>query len=158
MPAHPPVVHPEPVGVRQRGRGVRPVRDAVLLDLEDVGEVRVHEQRHRAGDGLAAQVVQLEHLAQAVSHGPPSQHEQGAVRLPLRRRAPADERRGERLWPGDGESLDGVAVDAQLPPGQEPGVADEQAFGRAGVQVPVRLADGERRALQDGRDAALVQG
>ena len=138
----------------EAGRDV--VLDAPFFYMEQVGEVGVEEQLQRAVGGLVAVVADDDVL----THPPPdvAMAEDQERTIGAARAGPSTQGKGRREGiEGLGlESLGRLAVDPQLEPRQEPGVAEEEAVGQVRGHVPGPAGDGERRALHqgDGADGA----
>ncbi len=121
-----------------------------LLDLEQVGEVGVVGQLDGAVRRLVAEVAD----DQVLAHAPPdvavADDHQGRVGPARTGPDPAHEGGRERLGRAPWPALRGLAVDPELEPGKEPGVAEEEALGRPGRHVAVGRGDGEGRPLDQG--------
>ena len=121
-----------------------------VLHLEQVGEVGASGQRHRAAHLGVAEVADGEVFTHPVADVAVANHQQGAVGQPGGWGHAADERGCVGVAVLDGQRLRHGPVDGQLPAGQHPSVADEQAMGAAGLDVTGRAADAERRAFDQG--------
>ncbi len=126
---------------------------AALLDLEQVGEIAVHGHRQARRGRLPAEVAQRDVVAHAVPDVAPADHQQGAVGPPDPRRSAGQERARERLGRLHGHGLGGLALQHELQPADEPGIAEEQALGAARPDVTGRLTDAEGGLFQQGDQA-----
>src|SRR6266542_2442151 len=103
----------------------------------------------------SAKVVERDRLPHAVAHQPFADHKQRAVGISLHRRLTQHEPRSERLWGEDRERVWCLSVNLQLPARDHPYVAEEQPMRGAGLDVPHRIREAERTALdQHDRSAA----
>ena len=84
---------------------VAPHLRAVLLHLEQVGEVGLELERDRARSRLPAEVADDKVLPHAVAYVPASLYEQRAVGLAWVGLTPRDEGRGERMVRDRSEAL-----------------------------------------------------
>jgi hypothetical protein len=100
-----------------------------LLDREEVGEVGRVAQVDRAVGRLLAVVADDEVLPHAPADVAVAQNHQAAVGPSDDGTAAQDEGGRERRRPLRGQRLRALAVDLQADPGEEPGVAEEQALG-----------------------------
>src|SRR5204862_93640 len=124
------------VGVRRGVTGG--ALGVALLDLGEAGEVGVDVEGDDRAHRLGTVVAQLDGLVQAGAYdAAAAQHHQGAVGPAAARGSAQGEDGAILVGLGDRQRLRRVAADAQLPARQDPGVADEDALGPAGVDVAV---------------------
>ena len=114
------------------------IAEPTLFDGEEVGEVGVDEQLHRAERGLVAEVADDEVLAHPLAHVPTPEHHERGVGETRARGAPGHERGREGVVGDHSQRLGPRPVHPQLEPGEDPLVPDEQALGRRGDDVALR--------------------
>ena len=122
-----------------------------LLVQTEVGEVAAGFQPDGELRGLVVVVEDGQLLVEAVGHRAMADHRQLGVDVDRPGSGHEEEPRQEVLQVVDGQRVEPLAVDRQLPLRQEAGVEREQAGGirRRGVDVALPVADDERVAVQD---------
>lgn len=148
----------QPHAARARGHDLdlaAPFHPA-LLHGEDVGEVGVAAQGQLDAGRREAVVLDLEVLAHAVADAAPPDDDHVGIRVAAGRTAPPHEGGRERVLLVDGEGLDAVAVEPQLPDRQHPAVQDEQPVRQVLADVTGPTGEAEGLPLDQGDPSGLV--
>jgi hypothetical protein len=123
---------------------------AVVLDVEQVGEVAGGVDPYPQVDGVLGVVDDGDVLDEAVAHGAVTHHGQLSVDVHCRGPRHAEEPGLEVLQIINGQRAEPGAVHGQHPRRQKPGVEREQTGGirRGGFDVAGLVTDDERVAIQ----------
>ena len=123
--------------------------ESLLLDLEQVGEVRPQPHTHLDGNRRGRVTGEDDVVVQAVAHEPPAVDGQGLGPDPGEIRIGEEEARRVVVEFVRGQQPGRRAPDGQHVGRQEPSVLVEQPAHRARWNVPSGVGEHERGALQD---------
>lgn len=126
---------------------VAPAPDPALLHLEQVSEVHVAEQLHEQWNCFEAVIRDHQPFSHARRDVPVAHHHHVSISLPDRWRATGHVHRRERLRHSDRQSLQRMAVQAQLPARRHPRIQEEQPLRQGRMHVPRRRRDAEGLTL-----------
>ena len=118
--------------------------DPRLLDLEKIREIRSNAQLHHAFGGFSREVPDRDLLQDSRTQFAQPLHDQRAVRIPVRTGHPAGKQGAVRLLRLGRQRFDGLAVDGQVPAGQDPGVFMENPVRVFRMDVSVGRGNTER--------------